>query len=143
MAEIPEKRSRLTITLWILQWLLALLFLFAGGAKLVMPIEEMTKQIALPGPFLRFIGVAEALGGLGLVLPGLLRIQTGLTPLAAAGLVIIMIGATILTAMIPPVAGAMFPLVVGLLVGFVAYGRWRLAPLRSRSADSAMSAVSR
>ena len=80
--------------LWIVQVLLALLFLFAGGMKLVLPIEEMTKEIAMPGWFLRFIGVAEVLGGLGLVLPGLTGIRPGLTPLAAAGLVIIMIGAS-------------------------------------------------
>jgi uncharacterized membrane protein YphA (DoxX/SURF4 family) len=120
----------MTYALWIVQVLLAALFLFAGGMKLVMPIEEMAKQIALPGLFLRFIGVAELLGGLGLVLPGLLRIRPGLTPLAAAGLVIIMIGATALTLVIGPVAPALIPLVVGLLAVFVAYGRWRLAPHR-------------
>jgi uncharacterized membrane protein YphA (DoxX/SURF4 family) len=87
----------MTYALWIIQGLLALLFLFAGGMKLVLPIEEMTKQMPMPGPFLRFIGVAEILGALGLILPGLLRIRPGLTPLAAAGLVIIMIGATALT----------------------------------------------
>ena len=84
-------------TLWILQGLLAALFLFTGGTKLVLPIEEMTKQVPLPGLFLRFIGVAEVLGAIGLILPGLLHIRPGLTPLAAAGLVIIMIGATVLT----------------------------------------------
>ncbi len=123
----------MTYALWIIQVLLALLFLFAGGMKLVMPIEEMTKQIALPGSFLRFIGVAELLGGLGLVLPGLLRVRPGLTPLAAAGLVIIMIGATALTLVVGLVASALIPLVVGLLAAFVAYGRWRLAPHRGSS----------
>ncbi len=120
----------MTYALWIVQALLALLFLFAGGMKLVLPIEEMTKQIALPGLFLRFIGVAEVLGALGLILPGLLRIRPGLTPLAAAGLVIIMIGATALTLAIGPIAPALIPLVVGLLATFVAYGRWRLVPHR-------------
>ena len=114
--------------LWIVQGLLAALFLFAGGMKLVLPIEEMTKQMALPGLLLRFIGVAEVLGGLGLILPGLFGIRPGLTPLAAAGLVIIMIGATVLTLATGSVAAALFPLVVGLLLMFVAYGRWRLAP---------------
>jgi uncharacterized membrane protein YphA (DoxX/SURF4 family) len=122
-----------TYALWIAQGLLALLFLFAGGMKLVMPIEEMTKQISMPGPFLRFIGVAEVLGGLGLVLPGLLRIRPGLTPLAAAGLVIIMIGATAITAATGGGATALIPAVVGLLAAFVAYGRWRLVPLRGSS----------
>lgn len=120
----------MTYALWIIQGLLALLFLFAGGMKLVLPIEEMTKQMPMPGPFLRFIGVAEIVGALGLILPGLLRIRPGLTPLAAAGLVIIMIGATALTLAIGPVAPALIPLVVGFLAAFVAYGRWRLAPHR-------------
>jgi uncharacterized membrane protein YphA (DoxX/SURF4 family) len=115
--------------LWILQVLLALLFLFGGVMKLVMPIEEMTKELPLPGWFLRFIGVAEALGGLGLVLPALLRIQPGLTPLAAAGLTIIMIGATTLGVASSNLVGTLLPLVVGILTAFVAYGRWRLAPI--------------
>ena len=126
--------------LWIIQALLAGLFLFAGGMKLVLPIEEMTKQIPLPGLFLRFIAVCEVLGGLGVILPWLLRIRTGLTPLAAAGLVIIMIGATVTTLATAGIAMALFPLVVGILAAFIAYGRWRLAPLRasagSHTADS-------
>ena len=123
--------------LWIIQILLALLFLFAGGTKLVMSIEAMDEmsraqgQTPLPGLFTRFLGVVEVLGALGLILPGLLRIRPGLTPLAAAGLVIIMIGATVLTARVS-VAGAVMPFVVGLLAAFVAYGRWKLAPLRGR-----------
>ncbi len=95
--ESPRKRPIITYTLWTVQGLLALIFLFAGGMKLVLPIEALTKQMPLPGLFLRFIGVAEVLGAIGLILPGLLRIRPGLTPLAAAGLVIIMIGATVLT----------------------------------------------
>src|SRR5437899_1748018 len=67
--------------LWIVQGLLALVFLFAGGMKLVLPIEELTAQLPLPGLFVRFIGLAETLGALGLILPGLLRIRPSLTPL--------------------------------------------------------------
>lgn len=115
--------------LWIVQILLALLFLFAGGAKLVMPLAAITKQTGLPGPFLRFIAVVEILGAAGLVLPGAFKIRTRLTPLAGAGLVIIMIGATVITLRTGAVAMAMFPLVVGMLAAFVAYGRWTLAPL--------------
>ena len=147
---------RMTVALWVVQGLLALVFLFSGASKLVMSIEEMTKDVALPGAFLRFIGVAEiagglglvlpgafvrfigvveVLGGLGLVLPGLLRIRPGLTPWAAAGLVIIMIGAVWIT-----LAGggdtakmAVVPAVTGILAAFVAYGRWRLAPILPKS----------
>ena len=77
----PRATSRL---LWTVQGLLAALFLFAGGMKLVTPIAALTQQIALPGLFLRFIGLVEVLGALGLILPGLLRIRPALTPLAAA-----------------------------------------------------------
>jgi hypothetical protein len=115
--------------LWVVQVLLALLFLFAGGVKLILPVEEMTKQIPLPGLFLRFIAVAEVLGAIGLLLPGLLRIRPGLTPLAAAGLVIIMIGATVVTLASGAIALALIPFAAGLLALFVAYGRWRLSPL--------------
>jgi hypothetical protein len=122
--------------LWIIQALLALLFLFAGGSKLVMPIAEMTKEIRLPGLFLRFIGVAEILGAIGLILPGLLRIRTGLTPLAAAGLAVITIGATVVTLIAGQGALALIPLLVALLSAFVAYSRWRIVPMLSREQSS-------
>jgi hypothetical protein len=79
--------------------------------------------------FLRFIGVCEIAGALGLILPSVSRIRTGLTPLAACGLIVIMIGATTLTAAIGEVAGATFPLVVGIAAAFVAYGRTHLVPI--------------
>jgi len=120
---------KLNVVLWIIQGLLAVLFLVAGGVKLILPIATMTKQIALPGWFLRFIGVAEVLGGIGLILPGITRIRTGLTSLAASGLVIIMIGATWITVAEGSILSALFPLTVGLLAAFVAYARSRLAPL--------------
>lgn len=125
----------MTYVLWIVQGLLTLLFLYTGGIKLVLPLEVLTEQVPLPGWFVRFLGVAEVLGAIGLILPGLLRIRPGLTPLAAAGLVIIMIGATVLTlaGVVPGGAAlALVPLVVGLLTAFVAYGRWRLAPQSKR-----------
>jgi len=125
----------MTYVLWIIQALLALLFLFTGGIKLVLPLEVLTDQSPLPGSFLRFIGVAEVLGAIGLILPGLLRIRPGLTPLAACGLVVIMVGATVLAlaGVVPGgLALVLIPLVVGLLSAFVAYGRWRLAPQPER-----------
>lgn len=131
--EIPAKRPIVGLTLWIVQVLLALLFLFAGAVKLVLPPEALTGPVSLPVLFLRFIGVCEVLGGLGLVLPGILRIRPGLTPLAAAGLVIIMIGATVITVIGGGIAGALMPLATGLLAAFVAYGRWRVMPHRERN----------
>jgi uncharacterized membrane protein YphA (DoxX/SURF4 family) len=123
----------MTYTLWTVQVLLALIYVFSGSMKLIMPIEEMTADFALPEFLLRFIGVAEVTGGLGLVLPGLFRIRTELTPLAAAGLTVIMIGAVIVTAATMGIIMALIPLVVLLLTIFVGYGRWKLAPHGSRS----------
>ena len=119
----------MNVALWIVQGLLAALFLFSGGMKLVLPIEKMQDPVALPGLFLRFIGVCELLGGIGLILPSLLRIRPGLTPLAAAGLVVIMIGAVVITVIYMGVASALIPLLVGILAAFIAYGRSRLAPI--------------
>jgi hypothetical protein len=123
----------MNVALWIVQGLLAALFVFSGGMKLVLPIEKMTDPVALPGLFLRFIGVCELLGGIGLILPSLLRIRPGLTPLAAAGLIVIMIGATGITLAYIGIASALIPLVVGILATFVAYGRSRLAPIRPKA----------
>jgi len=119
----------MAVALWIVQGLLALIFLWAGGMKLALPLDRLTGPVPLPGLFVRFIGVAEVLGAIGLILPGLLRIRPGLTPLAAAGLVIIMLGAIVFTVASGDVVQVLIPLVVGLLAALVAYGRWRLAPL--------------
>ena len=115
----------MNIALGIAQGLLAAIFLFAGGVKLVLPIEEMMKQMPLPLPgwFVRFTGIVEVLGALGLILPWLLRTRPGLMPLAAAGLVIVMIGATAYNLAAADVASALITLVVGSLAVFVAYGR--------------------
>ena len=116
---------RRNVTLWVIQGLLAALFLFAGSIKLILPIEAMAGPVSLPGWFLRFIGVAEVTGAIGLILPWLTRIQPRLTPMAASGLVIIMSGATAITVIGGPAATAAVPFVVGLLAATVAYSRWQ------------------
>lgn len=119
--------KRINAALWIVQGLLAALFLFAGGIKFVLPAETLTAGTSLSAGFLRFIGVCEILGALGLILPGLLRIRPELTSIAAAGLTIIMIGAVVVS--LPQgVAVAVVPFIVGLLCVFVAYGRSRFGP---------------
>ena len=121
------------ITLWTIQGILAALFLFAGISKLLMPVEMMTKEIHLPGLLLRSIGILETLGALGIILPGLLKIRPELTPLAAGGLVVIMIGAASLTLTTATPIGAVFPIIVGILAAIVAYGRIQVAPYRGSS----------
>jgi hypothetical protein len=103
---------------------LALLFLFTGGMPRVPPLDALTAQTPLPGLFVQCIGVAERLGAIGLILPGLLRMRLGLTPLSVAGLVSVMSGATELTLVGGEVALALIPRVAGLLSASAAYGRW-------------------
>ncbi len=114
--------------LWIVQGLLGFLFIFGGCAKLAMPIDELAAQVPVPALLIQFISLAEVLGGLGLILPGLLRIRTGLTPLAAAGLTLIMVGAVVLGLMSGDVVASLFPLVTGLVSALVAYSRWIVVP---------------
>ena len=116
----------MNIVLWIIQILLALLFLFAGITKLlpIIPLPPPPPGAWMPPMwFLKFIGVCEVLGALGLILPGLFRRQQYLTLWAAIGLTIIMIGAVVITVMTMGAAAAITPLIVGLLCVFVAYGR--------------------
>jgi hypothetical protein len=101
--------------------------------KLVLPLEKLAGPVPLSGPFTRFIGVAEVLGAIGLILPSLLRISPGLTPLVASGLVLVMIGAIAITLAGGMIGAALFSLAVGVLAAFVAYGRWRLAPIPPRA----------
>ena len=124
--------------LWILQALLALVFLFAASFKLLAPIDLVQQQLPLPELFIRFIGVVETLGAIGLILPALLRILPALTPLAAAGLVLLMIGATLLTPSMSDgqLAPALMPFTLGVLCALVAYGRTKLAPITPRKRTS-------
>ena len=125
--------------LWTLQGLLALFLGLASAApKLLLPPEVLPLPIPLPGAVVVFIGVAELLGALGLVLPGLLRVRPSLTPLAAAGLVLVTIGATVYQLTAGAVGSALFAVVVGLLCAFVGYGRWQLVPHRGRPHRSAL-----
>src|SRR5689334_4271353 len=118
-----KNRKMKNVLLWIAQGALAALFVFAGGMKLALPAEMLKGPVAFPVGFLKFIGVAEVLGALGLVLPGILRYRRALTPLAATGLVVIMIGATAITAASGSIAPALIPLVVGVLAATIAYAR--------------------
>jgi uncharacterized membrane protein YphA (DoxX/SURF4 family) len=124
----------MNLVLWILQVLLAALFLFAGSAKLSMSAADLAQAAPqLSAAFLRFVSVCEILGGLGLLLPSALRIMPWLTPLAAAGLVVIMIGATIVTLQTLGVAMALMPAVTGILCAWVAYARWRVLPIAPKT----------
>jgi hypothetical protein len=124
----------MNVALWVVQWLLALFLVLASSVpKLFLPPEMLPPPpIPLPRELILFIGLAELLGSLGLILPGLTRIRPELTPLAAAGLVLITIGATGYQLAAGEPGNAVFAAVIGLLCAFVAYGRWKLVPHQAR-----------
>lgn len=120
----------MNIALWIVQGLATFAFLWAGIHKVIEPIEKYkqenpwAKDIA-PG-LLRVLGVLEILGALGLILPALTHVLPWLTPVAAVCLGILMIGAIAVHLRHKEFSGAIAPIVIFLLVGFVAYGRFLL-----------------
>ncbi len=120
----PRKSRNREFALWTAQIILAALYLFAGGFKLLAPAAQLAKQSPFPPDFLKFIGMCEILGAFGLVLPGLFRLRRDLTPAAASGLAIIMIGAVIVTFGTRPPAMAILPGIVGIIDVLVARGRW-------------------
>ncbi|MHB8419660.1 MAG: DoxX family protein [Myxococcales bacterium] len=125
----------LQVGLWIVQGLLAAVFLMAGGMKLLTPIAELSQKMpwVAQAPWLpRFIGAAEVAGALGVILPAATRIKPGLTALAALGLLTIMVLAVPFHFMQNDAAHAPIPAVLGLLAAFVAWGRYRKLPIAPR-----------
>lgn len=119
-----DSTRRGNVALWIIQGLLAALFLFTGAVKLLAPLEKLQGPVAFPGWFYRFLGFAELCGAFGLILPGALRIQRALTPIAALGLTLIVTGATVITLESGMGAAlAVLPCVAAILAASVAYGR--------------------
>jgi uncharacterized membrane protein YphA (DoxX/SURF4 family) len=122
----------MNIVLWIIQVLLAVMFAIHGRIMLpaspTIPQPGMNYILAIPLPFRRFIGVAEILAAVGLILPGLTGVLPVLTPLAAVGLVIVMIGAIIMHIPRKEYANIVLNIVLLVLAALVAYGRFVLAP---------------
>lgn len=129
----PSSKA-LHIALWVAQVVLGAMFIMAGSMKVMQPIEALAPQMAFvtysPEALVRFIGISEVLGGLGLILPSLLRIMPKLTPLAAAGLTIIMVLAVGLHIS----EGEPFipALVLGVIAAFIAWGRYAKAPIQAK-----------
>ncbi len=126
--------------LWALQWLFGLYFISIGILHLVVPDglpEPLAWMYDLGDTVHVMAGVAEILGGLGLILPALTRTLPVLTPIAAVGLGVVMIGAAVWHAPRGEFQSMAVNLINMAVLAYVAYGRWRLAPIRARSADSA------
>ena len=126
----------MNILLWILQIVLGVYFTLIGVMHFIIPPNlppQMQWMYELP-TWLHYVsGIAEILGGLGLILPAVTRIQTRLVPLAAAGLALVMIGAMIYHITRSEFSNIGFNLILALLLAFVAYGRWKLSPLADRN----------
>ena len=124
------ERPAMLTTLQVMQAVLALFFLYGGLVKLVPPDTLPGARLLawllsqLPKPLVVFTGITEMLGGLGLILPMYLRILPMLTPLAAIGLIMEMVGATIFIPFFYGLAPAAIPVVTGLLLAFVGSGCW-------------------
>jgi hypothetical protein len=117
------------IALWVLQVLMAILFFWHGQLMAFPPADMVAMINATIGEGLRvFIGVAEILAAIGLILPGLTRILPWLTALAAAGLMIVMSSATMLHFSRGETASGISAAVIFLLVSVIAYTRWKVAP---------------
>jgi putative oxidoreductase len=125
------------IGLWVAQGLLAVGFGMSGLMKLTTPYADLAQKMAwaqhTPEALVKFIGVVELAGMLGLILPAATRIKPFLTPLAASGLVVVMVLAIALHFSIGEVPAPNF--VLGGIAAFVAWGRWRKAPISPRSGN--------
>jgi putative oxidoreductase len=134
---VQQPNRGLHIALWIVQILVGALFIFAGFTKAFQPAEELAKSIpwtvVVGMPLTRFIGVSQLAGGLGLILPALTRIRPGLTPLAGAGLALVMLLAFGYHVVRSEFQALPMNVVLGGLAAFVAWGRSRKAPILARS----------
>lgn len=129
------------ITVWVISALLALAFLFIGGIKLLIPTAEMELMSqGVPVILLRIAGVAEVLGALGLILPAVTRVAPVLTPLAAGGLVVVMLGAAIVNTVIGMYLVVIQTLVLALLAGFVAWARFTSQAVQPRTGAQPLAA---
>lgn len=133
----PDRSKALHIALWIVQALLFFLFAMVGFTKAAMPLPEVIKNMPwaadVPAALVRFIGVSEALGALGLVMPSLTRIRPVLTPLAGVGLATIMALAIPFHVMRGEASVIGMHIVLGSLAAFVAWGRLKKAPIAPRT----------
>ena len=121
------------IVLWILQFLLAAAFLAHGWLLLAPPASVIEQMNASMAPWFRtFLGYAEVLAAVGLTLPGITRVLPWLVPCASAGIMIVMIGATIFHLVRGELSSAGVTLILLIIASFVTYMRWKVMPIPRR-----------
>ncbi|MBI5653787.1 MAG: DoxX family protein [Chloroflexi bacterium] len=125
----------MNIVLWIFQFLLGIYFFFTGIVHFIVPPglpAPMAWMYELPPGLHYFSGIAEILAGVGLILPGLTRIQPRLTTFAALGLVLLMLGATVWHLPRGEFQNIVMNLILAGIAGFIAFGRSKLSPLKAK-----------
>jgi putative oxidoreductase len=126
----------LNITLWIVQGLTAALMLMSAFMKIATPIPELSAKWKwtgeLPQQVVRMLGIVDLLGGIGIILPAILKIKPGLTPLAAVGVVLLMISATVFHISRGESSVIAFNIILMLFASFIAWGRYKKLPILPR-----------
>ena len=137
MKQQSDRPKALHITLWIAQIILGGMFIMAGVMKSTQPIIDLSKSVPwtanVPSVLVRFIGVSEFLSGIGLVLPSLLRIKPILTPIAAIGILLIMVFAMVYHIVNGETNVIGINIAFGLVAAFIAWGRLKKAPIYSKT----------
>lgn len=137
MTNSNSSSKRLNIALWVVQSLLAAMFLMAGANKLFQSLPELSKMLPwvtqVPEGLVRFIGISELLGGLGILLPSILRIKPNLTSLAALGLAVVMLLATLFHISKGETSVIAMPIIFMALAVFVAWGRLKKVPIQPKN----------
>ena len=131
------KNKTTNIIVWVLQVVLATMFLMTGAMKTFQPISQLAASLPwvndVPAGLVRFIGVSELLAGIGLLLPSILKYKTFLTALAALGIVLIMIGASIFHISRGETSVIGMNAVLALIALYIAWARIKKVPLQDRS----------
>ncbi len=137
MTTTNQKLKWLNITLWAVQSLMAIIFVMAGANKLFQPIAQLSQMLpwvtTVSEGLVRFIGISELSGGLGLLLPSILKIKPVLTPVAAIGLTIIMILAMVFHVSQSQAAVIGVNFIFMALLLFIVWGRYNKLPIPARN----------
>lgn len=133
---MKQSSKALNISLWVGQVILATMFIMAGVMKSTQPIEELGKALPwvneVSAGLVRFIGISELLGGIGILLPSLLRIKPVLAPLAAAGLAVVMVLAFVYHIVKGEYSVLGINVLLAAIALFVAWGRYKKVPILSK-----------
>ncbi|GAB5539489.1 MAG: DoxX family protein [Salibacteraceae bacterium] len=131
-----KNNKGINIGLWVAQAILGAMFIMAGSMKVLQSAEALAEALpwvsSTPIALVKFIGISELLGGLGLILPSLLRIKPSLTVLAAGGLVVVMVLASVFHASRGEFSAIGMNVVLAGIAAFIAWGRSKKAPIQPK-----------